>query len=72
MGEVARAVVGLRLRLRLGLRVRADDRVNVVVRDDDDVTTGLGVSVFWVADVVVVCLALMSLVEVVVPLVVQV
>ena len=41
-------------------------------RDDDDVSTGLVVSVFWVADVVVVCLAVIPLVEVVVPLVVQV
>ena len=69
-----RAVVGLRLRLGLGLRVRADDRVTVtvIVPDKDDVSRGLGVSVFWVADVVVVCLAVMPLVEVVVPPVVQV
>ena len=76
VGEVVRAVVGLRIRLRLGLRVRGDDRINVVVRvdqdDDDAVPVGLGVSVFWVADVVVVCLAVMPLVEVVVPPVVQV
>ena len=72
VGEVVRAVVGLRLRLRLGLRVRGDDRVSVIVRDDDEGPAGLGVSVFWVEDVVVVCLAVMSLVEVVVPPLVQV
>ena len=59
VGEVVRAVVGLRLRLRLGLRVRGDDRVSVIVRDDDAGPAGLGVSVFWVEDVVVVCLAVM-------------
>ena len=76
VGEVVRAVVGLRIRLRLGLRVRGDDRINVVVRDDQDdddaVPVGLGVSVFWVADVVVVCLAVMSVVQVAVPPVVKV
>ena len=69
-------MVGLRIRLRLGLRVRGDDRINVVVRDDQDdddaVPVGLGVSVFWVADVVVVCLAVMSVVQVAVPPVVKV
>ena len=55
VGEVVRAVVGLRLRLGLGLTVRAKDAVNVFVRDEDGVTVP---DVVWTAVAVILLLQL--------------
>ena len=56
----------------MGLRVRAGDGVNDVVRDNDGVATILGVSVLCVVDMLLVCEGVVSGVELAVPLLVPV